>query len=160
LVEKSGIIIDSEAYQDVFPGVSLKADSKSAGRWETNGGGEAFYSGIGGAVTGRGADLLVLDDIHSEQDALSPTALDNAWEYYSSGPRQRLQPGGAIVIVMTRWSVKDLTGRLLNKQVEDHADQWEVVEFPAIFPDSQEPLWPEYWQVSRIRRGKSLYPCK
>ena len=73
-------IIDSPDYQHVFPGVALKADSKSAGRWETNGGGEAFYSGIGGAVTGRGADLLVLDDIHSEQDALSPTALDNAWD--------------------------------------------------------------------------------
>ena len=86
-------LIDSPAYQEVFPGVQLKADSKSAGRWETNSGG----------VTGRGADLLVLDDIHSEQDALSPTALDNAWDYYSSGPRQRLQPGGAIVIVMTRW---------------------------------------------------------
>ena len=117
-------IIDSEEYQGVFPGVQLKADSKSAGRWETNGGGEAFYSGIGGAVTGRGADLLVLDDIHSEQDALSPTALDNAWDYYSSGPRQRLQPGGSIVIVMTRWSTKDLTGRLLAKQGDDHADQW------------------------------------
>ena len=62
-------VIDSPEYQLVFPGVKLKADSKSAGRWETNAGGEAFYSVIGGAVTGRGADLLVLDDIHSEQDA-------------------------------------------------------------------------------------------
>jgi len=151
-------LIDSPAYQEVFPGVQLKADSKSAGRWETNGGGEAFYSGIGGAVTGRGADLLVLDDIHSEQDALSPTALDNAWDYYSSGPRQRLQPGGAIVIVMTRWSVKDLTGRLLSRQVEDHADQWEVVEFPAIFPDSHKPLWPEYWKIEELEGVKASIP--
>ena len=151
-------IIDSPDYQGVFPGVALKADSKSAGRWETNGGGEAFYSGIGGAVTGRGADLLVLDDIHSEQDALSPTALDNAWEYYSSGPRQRLQPGGAIVIVMTRWSTKDLTGRLLSKQVEDHADQWEVVEFPAIFPESGKALWPEYWRLEELQGVKASLP--
>ena len=151
-------IVDSAEYQEVFPGVHLKTDSKSAGRWETNDGGEAFYSGIGGAVTGRGADLLVLDDIHSEQDALSPTALDNAWDYYSSGPRQRLQPGGAIVIVMTRWSTKDLTGRLLNKQAEDHADQWEVVEFPAIFPDSGEALWPEYWALSELEGVKASLP--
>ena len=151
-------IIDSEEYQGVLPGVALKADSKSAGRWETNVGGEAFYSGIGGAVTGRGADLLVLDDIHSEQDALSPTALDNAWEYYSSGPRQRLQPGGAIVIVMTRWGTKDLTGRLLNKQAEDHADQWEVVEFPAIFPDSGKALWPGYWKLEELEGVKASLP--
>ena len=151
-------LIDSEDYQAVFPGVALKADSKSAGRWETSGGGEAFYSGIGGAVTGRGADLLVLDDIHSEQDALSPTALDNAWEYYSSGPRQRLQPGGAIVIVMTRWSTKDLTGRLLAKQTQDHADQWEVVEFPAIFPESNKPLWPGYWKIEELEGVKASIP--
>ena len=151
-------LIDSEEYQAVFPGVALKADSKSAGRWETSGGGEAFYSGIGGAVTGRGADLLVLDDIHSEQDALSPTALDNAWEYYSSGPRQRLQPGGAIVIVMTRWSTKDLTGRLLAKQTQDHADQWEVVEFPAIFPESNKPLWPGYWKIEELEGVKASIP--
>tara|TARA_R100001082_G_C4363386_1_gene160547 strand:- start:2178 stop:3338 length:1161 start_codon:yes stop_codon:yes gene_type:complete len=150
-------LIDSEDYQGVFPGVALKADSKSAGRWETNGGGEAFYSGIGGAVTGRGADILVLDDIHSEQDALSPTALDNAWEYYSSGPRQRLQPGGAIIIVMTRWSTKDLTGRLLSKQVEEHADQWEVVEFPAIMP-SNDALWPEYWTLPELEGVKASLP--
>ena len=150
-------LIDSEEYQGVFPGVALKPDSKSAGRWETNGGGEAFYSGIGGAVTGRGADILVLDDIHSEQDALSPTALDNAWEYYSSGPRQRLQPGGAIIIVMTRWSTKDLTGRLLNKQAEEHADQWEVVEFPAIMP-SGEALWPEYWTLPELEGVKASLP--
>ena len=151
-------LIDSEEYQGVFPGVALKADSKSAGRWETNAGGEAFYSGIGGAVTGRGADILVLDDIHSEQDALSPTALDNAWEYYSSGPRQRLQPGGAIVIVMTRWSTKDLTGRLLSKQSQEHADQWEVVEFPAVFPDSGKALWPEYWKLEELEGVKASIP--
>ena len=151
-------VIDSPEYQEVFPGVQLKADSKSAGRWETNGGGEAFYSGIGGAVTGRGADLLVLDDIHSEQDALSPTALDIAWDYYSSGPRQRLQPGGSIVIVMTRWSTKDLTGRLLAKQGDDHADQWEIVEFPAIFPETGNALWPEYWSLPELEGGKASEP--
>lgn len=151
-------IIDSEEYKQVFPDVSLKQDSKSAGRWETNKGGEAFYSGIGGAVTGRGADLLVLDDIHSEQDALSPKALDNAWDYYSSGPRQRLQPGGAIVIVMTRWSTKDLTGRLLAAQTDPKADKWEVVEFPAIFPETGNPLWKEFWSIEELESIKASLP--
>tara|TARA_R110000803_G_scaffold41769_2_gene89749 strand:+ start:1968 stop:3461 length:1494 start_codon:yes stop_codon:yes gene_type:complete len=151
-------LIGSEEYKQVFPEVSLKQDNKSAGRWETNKGGEAFYAGIGGAVTGRGADLLVLDDIHSEQDAMSPRALDNAWEYYSSGPRQRLQPGGAIVIVMTRWSTKDLTGRLLAKQSESKADKWEVVEFPAIFPETSNPLWPEFWKIEELEAIKASLP--
>jgi predicted phage terminase large subunit-like protein len=119
----------------------------------------AFRFGrIGGAVTGRGADLLVLDDIHSEQDAMSPRALDNAWEYYSSGPRQRLQPGGSIVVVMTRWSTKDLTGRLLAKQAEEKADKWEIVEFPAIFPDSGNVLWPEYWELHELEAIKASLP--
>ena len=151
-------IIDSEEYKQVFPDVSLKQDSKSAGRWETNKGGEAFYAGIGGAVTGRGADLLVLDDIHSEQDALSPKALDNAWDYYSSGPRQRLQPGGSIVVVMTRWSTKDLTGRLLAAQTDPKADKWEVVEFPAIFPDTGNPLWKEFWSIEELESIKASLP--
>jgi hypothetical protein len=93
---------------------------------------------VGGAITGRGADLLIIDDPHSEQDAMSPTAMDAAWEWYTSGPRQRLQPGGTIILVMTRWSTKDLAGRLLKRQNEEHADKWELVEFPAIMPDSEE----------------------
>ena len=96
-------LMDQKEYKDVFPEVKLQADNKSAGRWETNKGGEYFAAGVGGAVTGRGADLLIIDDPHSEQDALSPNALESAWEWYTSGPRQRLQPGGAIVLVMTRW---------------------------------------------------------
>ena len=84
----------------------LQEDSKAAGRWETSDGGEYFAAGVGGAITGRGADLLIIDDPHSEQDALSPTALESAYEWYTSGPRQRLQPGGKIVLVMTRWTKK------------------------------------------------------
>ena len=91
-------------------------DSQAAGRWETAQGGEYFAAGVGGAITGRGADLLIIDDPHSEQDAMSASAFDNAYEWYTSGPRQRLQPGGQIVLVMTRWSKKDLTGILLDNQ--------------------------------------------
>ena len=151
-------IIDSEDYQTVFPNISLSGDNKSAGRWTTNDGGEAFYSGVGGAITGRGADLLIIDDPHSEQDAMSPTAMDGAWEWYTSGPRQRLQPGGTIILVMTRWSTKDLAGRLLKRQSEAHADQWELVEFPAIMPESDEPLWAEFWKKEELLGVKASLP--
>jgi predicted phage terminase large subunit-like protein len=93
-------LMDLDRYKEVFSGVALKADSKAAGRWDTDAGGEYFAVGVGGAMTGRGADMLIIDDPHSEQDAQSALALENAWEWYTSGPRTRLQPGGAIVIVM------------------------------------------------------------
>ena len=121
-------LMDSTDYSRVFPQTKLRADTKAAGRWETNGGGEYYASGVGGAITGRGADLLIIDVPHSEQDALSATAMDNAYEWYTSGPRQRLQPGGSIILVMTRWSVKDLTGQLIKAQAsDDRADRWEIV---------------------------------
>ncbi len=151
-------LMDQKEYKDVFPEVKLQADNKSAGRWETNKGGEYFAAGVGGAVTGRGADLLIIDDPHSEQDALSPNALESAWEWYTSGPRQRLQPGGAIVLVMTRWSSIDLTAKLLDSQKEALADQWEMIEFPAIFPETDNPLWPEFWPKDELLKVKSSIP--
>ncbi len=148
-------LMDHEDYKRVFKDVELSADSKAAGRWETNKGGEYFATGVGGAITGRGADLLIIDDPHSEQDALSETAFDNAYEWYTSGPRQRLQPGGIIVIVMTRWSTKDLTGRLMGAQKEVKADQWDMIEFPAIFPKTGNPIWPEYWKKDELLSVKA-----
>ena len=139
-------LMDGEEYRKIFPTTKLREDDKAAGRWGTEQGGEYFAAGVGGAVTGRGADLLIIDDPHSEQDALSPTALEHAYEWYTSGPRQRLQPGGAIVVVMTRWAENDLTGKVLKQQSKDIlADKWEVVEFPALMP-SGDPLWPEFWK--------------
>jgi predicted phage terminase large subunit-like protein len=147
-------LVDTSEFAQVFEDCKIAADSKAAGRWETNKGGEYYAAGIGGAITGRGADLLIIDDPHSEQDALSETAMDSAYEWYTSGPRQRLQPGGAIVIVMTRWSTKDLTGKLLNAQSEPKADKWEVVEFPAIMP-SNTPVWPNYWKLEELEAVKA-----
>ena len=145
-------------YRVVFPDTNLKADDKAAGRWGTAEGGEYFAAGVGAAMTGRGADLLIIDDPHSEQDALSSTAFDHAFEWYSSGSRQRLQPGGAIIIVMTRWGMKDLTGQVLKMQAQDSmADQWEVVEFPAILP-SDKPLWPEFWKMDDLIKVKASLP--
>ena len=151
-------LIDSDDYSQIFPDLKLEADNKSAGRWTTNQDGESFYAGVGGAITGRGADLLIIDDPHSEQDALSPTAMESAYEWYTSGPRQRLQPGGIIIIVMTRWSTKDLVGKVLKKQGDDHADQWEVIEFPAIMPESDTPLWPEFWKKEELLSVKASLP--
>ena len=154
-------LIADPVYTEVFPDTDLKQDSQAAGRWETSAGGEYFAAGVGAAMTGRGADLLIIDDPHSEQDALSTTAYDNTYEWYTSGPRQRLQPGGTIIIVQTRWSKKDLTGRLLQAQAKDSmADQWEIVEFPAILPNDK-LLWPEFWNKDELLKVKaSLSPMK
>ena len=154
---KAKNMIESTEYERVFPDVRLAADSKAAGRWESNHGGEYFAAGVGGAITGRGADLLVIDDPHSEQDALSPSVLESHYEWYTSGPRQRLQPGGAIVLVMTRWSVKDLTGKLLEAQgKDDETDQWEVVEFPAII--NEKPMWGNFWSLKGLMGVKASIP--
>ena len=152
-------LIDDPEYKTIFPNTNLKEDNKGAGKWGTDKGAEYFAAGVGAAITGRGADLLVIDDPHSEQDALSESAFDNAYEWYTSGPRQRLQPGGAIIIVMTRWGKKDLTGRLLAQQGGDlMSDKWDVVEFPAILP-SDKPLWPEFWEKDALLSIKASLPA-
>ena len=150
---KAKTLIDSPEYQEIFQ-TRLREDSQAAGRWETAQGGEYFAAGVGGAITGRGADLLIIDDPHSEQDAMNMGALERAYEWYTSGPRQRLQPGGKIVCVMTRWNTKDLTGILLKNQSEPKSDQWDIVEFPAIMP-SGKPVWPEYWKLDELESVKA-----
>jgi hypothetical protein len=150
---KAKNLIDSKEYQDLFA-TRLQEDSKAAGRWNTEQKGEYFAVGVQGAVTGRGADLLIIDDPHSEQDVNSPNAFEKTYEWYTSGPRQRLQPGGRIILVMTRWSKKDLTEMLLSAQKEEKADQWEIIEFPAIMP-SGKPVWPEYWKLEDLEAVKA-----
>ena len=146
-------LVDSEAYKEIFPDTSLQSDSKAAGRWNTSKGGDYFAIGIGGAVTGKGADILIIDDPHSEQEAalaeINPEIYDKTYEWYTSGPRQRLQPGGSIIIVMTRWSKKDLTGQVLKSAAQRDGDEWTVIEFPAILP-SGNPLWPEFWSIKEL----------
>ena len=145
---KAKNLMDSPEYKKVFD-TRLREDSQAAGKWETEQGGEYYAAGVGSAITGRGADLLIIDDPHSEQDAMNPEALERAYEWYTSGPRQRLQPGGAIVLVMTRWSTKDLTSKLIKSQKTLKADKWELIEFPAILP-SGNPVWPQYWKKDEL----------
>jgi predicted phage terminase large subunit-like protein len=145
-------LVNMDSYRDIFPQIELQQDSKSASRWGTNFNGEYFAIGVGGALAGRGADLFIIDDPHSEQEARQGRSdvFLPAWEWFQSGPLQRLMPGGAVVIVMTRWSKLDLTGQIINHMTQNEdADQWEVVEFPAILP-SGNALWPEFWPVEEL----------
>jgi predicted phage terminase large subunit-like protein len=154
-------LVDQDAFHGIFPDLHLSADSKAAGRWNTSKGGDYFAIGVGGAVTGKGADLLIIDDPHSEQEAalaeINPDIYDKTYEWYTSGPRQRLQPGGAIVIVMTRWSLRDLTAKVLKAAAERGGDDWEVIEFPALMP-SGTPLWPEFWERKELEALREELP--
>lgn len=175
-------LVGSDAYKDIFPQVELQSDSKSASRWGTNFQGEYFAIGVGGALAGRGADLFIIDDPHSEQDAKQNRAdvFLPAWEWFQSGPIQRLMPGGAIIVVMTRWSKLDLTGQIINQMIKnDEADEWEIVEFPAIIEKTKEieykvvdedgvesvevkkekyeaPLWPEFWSIEELQSKRAV----
>jgi len=151
-------LVSSEDYRKVF-NTQLSSDSKAAGRWNTNVGGDYFAIGVGGAVTGKGADLLIIDDPHSEQEAKqgNPAVFDNVYEWFTSGPRQRLQPGGAVIIVMTRWSKRDLTGQILKNAGKEGVDQWEIIDFPAIMP-SGTPLWPSFWSKEALEALKAELP--
>ena len=154
-------LVDSEVYKSIFPGVGLQSDSKAAGRWATNKGGDYFAIGVGGAVTGKGADILIIDDPHSEQEATlaesNPEVYDKVYEWYTSGPRQRLQPGGSIIIVMTRWSKRDLTAQVLKSAAQRDGEEWEVIEFPALFEDDR-PLWPEFWSKEELLALRNELP--
>jgi predicted phage terminase large subunit-like protein len=154
-------LVDGDKYQKVFS-TKLQSDSKAAGRWSTNEGGEYFAIGIGGAVTGKGADLLIIDDPHSEQDAMSGQysgdVYDRAWDWYVTGPRQRLQPGAAIIMVATRWSKIDLTGRMLEQAAKNNElSKWRVIQFPALLP-SGEPLWPAFWSKEELQKVRDDIP--
>ena len=154
-------LVDSEAYSNIFPNLALQQDSKAAGRWNTSKGGDYFAIGVGGTVTGKGADVLIIDDPHSEQEAAmaasNPDIYDKVYEWYTSGPRQRLQPGGSIVIVMTRWAQRDLTGQVLKSAAQRSGEEWEVIEFPAILP-SGNPVWPQFWSIEELEALREELP--
>jgi predicted phage terminase large subunit-like protein len=171
-------LISTPEYQAIFPTVQLASDSKSAGRWNTSAGGEYFACGVGSALAGRGAHLLLVDDPHNEQDIISGNldVFDKAYEWFTFGARTRLMPGGRIAIVQTRWHLDDLTGRVVRDMAQNElADKYEVVEFPAILevesevPDPknrlltvhktiEKPLWPEFFDLDALYRTKASMP--
>ena len=162
-------MIATDVYKEIFPTVSLAVDSKSAGRWNTNVGGEYFACGIGSALAGRGADLLLVDDPHSEQDVINGNfeVFEKAYEWFTYGARTRLMPGGRVAIIQTRWHMDDLTGRVTRDMAQnERADQYEIVEFPAILDvndkdtgaPTQKPLWPEFFDLEALLRTKASMP--
>ena len=167
-------IIDSSDFKEIFPAVGLAADSKSAGRWNTNFGGEYFACGVGSALAGRGADLLLIDDPHSEQDVINGnfSVFEKAYEWFTFGARTRLMPGGRVAIVQTRWHQDDLTGRVVRDMVQNPgSDEYEVVELPAILEKpvlnedgdktdetEQVALWPEFFDIPALLRTKASMP--
>ena len=171
-------LISTPEYQAIFPTVELASDSKSAGRWNTSAGGEYFACGVGSALAGRGAHLLLVDDPHNEQDIINGNldVFDKAYEWFTFGARTRLMPGGRIAIVQTRWHLDDLTGRVVRDMSQNElADKYEVVEFPAILevetdvsdPKNrlltvkktiEKPLWPEFFNLDALYRTKASMP--
>ena len=149
---KAKSLIDTEDYQKIF-NTRLREDSQAAGKWETAQGGEYYAAGVGGSITGRGADLLIIDDPHSEQDALNVASYDRVYEWYTSGPRQRLQPGGRIIVVMTRWSVADLTGKLMKAQKQKQTSGSDRI--PCHITVRQTSM-ARILETRRIRSGESI----
>jgi len=154
-------LLDGDEYKEVFPATVVADDQKAAGKWSTSVGGQYYAAGVGGALAGRGADLFVIDDPHSEQDVKtnSRLAFDTAWSWFQTGPLQRLMPGGAIIIIMTRWSLLDLTGRLIDYQIKNpNSIPWEIVELPAILNEDmpeEKSLWPEQWPLDSLKATKA-----
>ena len=154
-------LIDSDDYRELFPNTRIADDQKASGKWSTAAGGQYYAAGVGGALAGRGADLFVIDDPHSEQDVKSNSrlAFDTAWAWFQTGPLQRLMPGGAIIVIMTRWSLLDLTGRLIDYQTRNpETEPWEIVELPAILnedTDKEKSLWPEQWPLHAMKAIKA-----
>jgi len=162
-------LLSLQDYKDIFPNVNLATDSKSAGRWNTNMGGEYYACGVGSALAGRGAHLLLIDDPHSEQDVINGnfSVFEKAYEWFTFGARTRLMPGGRVAIIQTRWHMDDLTGRVVKDMTQnDKSDQYEVVEFPAVLEVEdkksgelvEKPLWPEFFDMPALERTKASMP--
>lgn len=150
-------IIATEEFQAVFPGVRLRQDSKSANRWHTNHSGSYAAVGRGGPATGRGAHLLILDDLFKDRmEAYSSAIRDQAWGWYTTVARTRLMPKGSIVYTTTRWHEDDPAGRILNGA---RASDWEIIEFPAI-DDSGQALWPEWYPLDVLERIRDDLPAQ
>ena len=170
------IVGQSAAFKEIFPNVELSQDSQAAAEWHTNYEGEYLAAGVGGNLAGFGADIGIVDDPHSDTQAKqaesNPAIFDDVVEWYSSAIRQRLQPNGSIIVVMTRWSKRDLVGQVLRRMKDDQAsgmrkgtyDEWTVIEFPAILDEdtpTQRPLWPGFWSLDELlATKKAVGPIK
>ena len=154
-------LINTAEYKAIFPNTNIASDAKAAAQWNTTKGGEYFAIGVGGALAGRGAHLIIADDPLSEQDikAGNTTSLDNAYEWFSAGLRTRLMPEGKICVLHTRWHQRDLIGRLIkDSAMNEGGDSYETFEFPAILnegTDNEKSIWPEQWSIESLQQTRA-----
>jgi len=156
---KTRNLVNDKSYQDIFQ-TKLREDSQSKAKWLTQEGGGYTAVGVGGAITGRGADIFLIDDpLKNRAEAESKLIRDNIWSWYTSTAYTRLEKDAAVVLIMTRWHLGDLAGRLLKAQ-EEGGEQWEVVKFPAIATEDEkhrklgEPLWPQKYNLKTLETTK------
>lgn len=173
---KTRDVINTDEYQAIFPGIELRPDTKSKAKWMTNKGGSYTAVGVGGAVTGKGADIIIVDDIHKDRaEAESELMRERAWEYFQSTLYSRLEGAGAIIVIMQRWHQDDLVGRLKEEEAKlklsgQPHDEWEIINFPAIAEEDEfiggtkvrsagESLWPSKFPVDVLRNiaAKDIY---
>jgi len=150
-------IVSSPQFGAIFPDSRVNEQDKSAERWVTTAGGVFVSAGIGGGITGWGADLALIDDpIKDASEAFSQTVKDNIWDWYCSALYTRLMPGGRVVMTLTRWAEDDLAGRA-EELGQETGEKWTVVRFPAIAEEEDvlgrvpgDALWPERFPIERL----------
>ena len=150
-------LINAKEYQNIFD-TTLAQDSTAKGKWNTNGRGAYNAVGVGGATTGKGADILIIDDpVKNRQDAESDVIRESQWDWYRSTARTRLSPEGAIVLIMTRWHDDDLAGRILKNADEG---EWDIIQLPAIATEDEEfrkkgeALWADHFTLDILNQTK------
>lgn len=154
-------LINTPEYRSIFPNTSIASDAKAAAQWNTTKGGEYFAIGVGGALAGRGAHLIIADDPLSEQDikAGNTSSLDSTYEWFSAGLRTRLMPEGKICVLHTRWHQRDLIGRLIkDSAMNEGGDKYETFEFPAILnegTENEKSIWPEQWSLESLQQTRA-----
>jgi predicted phage terminase large subunit-like protein len=151
-------IVASPEFRALFQ-TTLAQDSQAANRWHTDKGGMYVAAGVGTAVTGRGADILLIDDpFKDREEADSELRRQRVWDWYTSTAYTRLMPGGAIVVINTRWHDDDLSGRLLEESTKG-GDKWEVLSLPAI-DGAGEALWPDWYPMERLEQIRAVLPAR
>ncbi len=151
-------------YGKPFFGIEVDDKSSAANRWDIKSHtGGMVTAGVDGPITGKGADVLIIDDpVKNAEEANSQTFRDKTWEWYQSTAYTRLEPDASIVIIMTRWHEDDLAGRILNSMNEGNGEHWEVISLPALAEERDilgrnpgEPLWPERYDLKKLEITKS-----
>lgn len=149
---KTRNVVDGEAYKLIFPDVKLKSDEQAKAKWRTEKEGSYTSVGVGGAITGRGANILLFDDpIKNREEAESEVYREKVWQFFTSTAFTRLEPKGVVVVILTRWHLDDLAGRILKHS--DLKKRCKVIHFPAINEQGQ-PLWPERYSLEALEEIK------